>query len=230
MAHEFKAGDRVIERGSMEKGTVQSVLRGTSLNIEVKWDSASRAYTPADTLIPETPGGVYLELFHGRTDPSQDMDDLGTRGPVFGPLQFVHTTYNCEIKLGIPDDNADILSFHDDMVYYDGAYYGDWSVFSESIFNASHDLKSRLTPFDEAKCKEPRPAPLFTVVARRDPTVASWHESIAHITLIKNGKDIGSCGWAIEEHQVPHLLYSGPDENMAKFLYKIIARHFHSLA
>lgn len=36
---------------------------------------------------------LYIRLFHGRTDPNQDMDDWGTDGPVFGPYEFVHTTY-----------------------------------------------------------------------------------------------------------------------------------------
>ena len=36
---------------------------------------------------------LYIRLFHGRTDPNQDMDDWGFDGPVLGPYQFFNTTY-----------------------------------------------------------------------------------------------------------------------------------------
>ena len=36
---------------------------------------------------------MYLRLFHGRTDPQQDMDDWGSDGPVLGPYKFAHRTY-----------------------------------------------------------------------------------------------------------------------------------------
>ena len=44
--------------------------------------------------------GVYIELFHGRNDPDQEMEDWGVPGPVFGPFRFAHTTYSDHIKLG----------------------------------------------------------------------------------------------------------------------------------
>ena len=42
---------------------------------------------------------LYIRLFHGRTDPDQDMDDWGFDGPVLGPYQFAHTTYTCHYEL-----------------------------------------------------------------------------------------------------------------------------------
>mgnify|MGYP001382833126 CR=1 FL=1 len=41
---------------------------------------------------PLVPGKMYLRLYHGRTDPAQEMEDWGIVGPTFGPLScYVHT-------------------------------------------------------------------------------------------------------------------------------------------
>jgi hypothetical protein len=34
---------------------------------------------------PLVPGKLYLRLYHGRTDPEQQMEDWGFTGPTFGP-------------------------------------------------------------------------------------------------------------------------------------------------
>ena len=97
---------------------------------------------------------LYLRLFHGRNDPAQDMDDWGTDGPVFGPYQFAHTTYSSFLRLGRADDGCDELYISEpDMVFYDGVYYGDWSVFSEV------ELKEdgfELSVYDPEKAKPPK--------------------------------------------------------------------------
>jgi len=79
--------------------------------------------------------GLYLTMTHGRTDPEQQMDDWGTEGPSIGPLKWCHITYNASINLAFasgeitePMLQRDPLHFHDDMLYYDGVYYGDWSL------------------------------------------------------------------------------------------------------
>lgn len=71
---------------------------------------------------------VYLHLFHGRIHPNEPLDDWGLDGPVLGPLDFVHVTYCSDLKF----DQGELpeLKFVDDLVYYDGMYYADWSVFS----------------------------------------------------------------------------------------------------
>lgn len=84
-----------------------------------------------------TQPGMYLSLFHGRTDPDQDMDDWGTDGPYFGPLKHVGFTYgrlSCLVdtqdnESGVLLNAEDLMYQHDDMVFYDGVYYGDWKVF-----------------------------------------------------------------------------------------------------
>jgi hypothetical protein len=45
---------------------------------------------------------VYVELFHGRHDPKEDLDDGGFNGPVIGPVPFFHATYGSHIKMGDP--------------------------------------------------------------------------------------------------------------------------------
>lgn len=96
---------------------------------------------------------LYIRLFHGRTNPEQEMDDWGCDGPVFGPYQFVHTTYAFHIKLGKQDGCCDELFGFEDMLYYDSCYYGDWSVFDENTFGKSgFDLAT----FEQAKANLPK--------------------------------------------------------------------------
>lgn len=87
--------------------------------------------------------GLYLALFHGRKDKRAVMDDFGFAGPLLGPLQYCHTTYLADIKI-LFDEAEDaqlccgsveqhvILSVVDDMIHFEDAYYGDWSVFTVS--------------------------------------------------------------------------------------------------
>jgi len=97
---------------------------------------------------------LYIRLFHGRTDPKQEMDDWGSDGPILGPYQYAHTTYNCCLKLGKPDDSCDELYIVvPDMVFYDGVYYGDWSVFGSDELKAD-DFKP--SAYDPVKAKPPK--------------------------------------------------------------------------
>jgi len=91
---------------------------------------------------------LYIRLFHGRTNPDQNMDDWGFDGPVLGPYKFVHTTYTSRIKLGRLDGNCDELFIHEDMLYYDGCYYGDWSVFCKKLLK---DSKYQASEFEQSK-------------------------------------------------------------------------------
>ena len=73
---------------------------------------------------------MYLKLFHGRNDPARDMDDWGFDGPIFGPYQFIHTTYANFVKMSDTDGKMNELHIvGPDMIYYNGSYYGDWSVY-----------------------------------------------------------------------------------------------------
>ena len=95
---------------------------------------------------------LYIRLFHGRTDPDQDMDDWGSDGPVFGPYEFSHTTYAWDIKLGKSDGHCDELFVNEDMVYYDGVYYGDWSIFDAQVLKKS---QFQISVFQQDKAELP---------------------------------------------------------------------------
>ena len=79
---------------------------------------------------PLTVGKLYLHLYHGRKDPAEQMDDWGFEGPTFGPLTCVVQTYLTTIRLHDEHDHDLWLDTHNDMVSWDGAYYGDFSIFT----------------------------------------------------------------------------------------------------
>jgi len=79
-------------------------------------------------LFPGESKTIYIRLFHGRTNANQDMNEWGLDGPIFGPYEFVHTTYALNLKLSKNGLCSEFFCY-EDMVYYDGVYYGDWSVF-----------------------------------------------------------------------------------------------------
>ena len=93
---------------------------------------------------------LYIRLFHGRNDPAEDMDDWGFDGPVFGPYVAIHTTYQCHVKMIQENGDMDDLMVVGDLLFYDGKYYGDWSV-----YQASED-EPLLQPFDAEKAKPPK--------------------------------------------------------------------------
>jgi hypothetical protein len=87
-----------------------------------------------------TQSGMYLGLFHGRNSRKENMDDWGFAGPVLGPLSYCHTTYMAHMRLRfICGQDARIccnsahlevdLAVVEDMIHFEGAYYGDWTVF-----------------------------------------------------------------------------------------------------
>jgi hypothetical protein len=83
---------------------------------------------PAGALL--VPGKMYLRLYHGRTDPAQEMDDCGFAGPTFGPLTcYVHTYCGTFRIYGESDHDELWLEKHDDMIRWGNAYFGDMEVF-----------------------------------------------------------------------------------------------------
>jgi hypothetical protein len=92
------------------------------------------ADAPCPLLVPPgaplVEGALYLRLHHGRTDPAEEMEDWGFDGPTFGPLDSVVQTYFATIRLcrnGVDDDLW--LDVRDDMIVWDGSYYGHFAVF-----------------------------------------------------------------------------------------------------
>jgi hypothetical protein len=98
---------------------------------------------------------VAIELFHGRTSPDEHLDTWGRQGPVF-IVSYVHVTYLCDIKLGIPEPAGDgDLHFVSDLVYYDGIYYGDWSVFPVDLLKRDRELAGRVQAYVASKAARP---------------------------------------------------------------------------
>lgn len=95
--------------------------------------------------------GVFIELFHGRRRPGEDMEDWGEPGPVIGPFRYAHVTYASVIHVRIDDEDFD-LDFDDDCLRYDGMLYGDFSVIGATL--ANHDeLRGRREDIDVTREK-----------------------------------------------------------------------------
>jgi hypothetical protein len=78
------------------------------------------------------PPNLYLHLFHGRTDPEEDMDSTGENGPFIGPFQYFHWTYGTRMVLGTDDTHDAELPIEGDLIGpIDGVFYGDYEVVSE---------------------------------------------------------------------------------------------------
>jgi len=79
---------------------------------------------------PLVPGKIYLRLYHGRNDPDQEMDDWGFAGPTFGPLSSYVHTYCRTFRIHGDGDSSEVwLETHDDMIRWNGCFYGDMEVF-----------------------------------------------------------------------------------------------------
>lgn len=93
---------------------------------------------------------VYIKLFHGRTDPNETMDDWGEEGPCLGPVPYAHGTYATDIKFGYDrNQNFLALQYIEDCLYYDGVYYGDFSITSAPTKGEA------AVPLDPIKAKPP---------------------------------------------------------------------------
>lgn len=142
-----------------------------------------RAHSWAD--VPED--GVYLYLHHGRFHPDETLNDWGFDGPFVGPLDFAHVTYMTSLGLRFTHADDDLAyetgpmfgedegaAFSHDMLYFLGAYYGDWTV---AHYKA--DLPARLFDFDgletyrveppSESVVEPAPVLRYWVVTGRIP-------------------------------------------------------------
>lgn len=90
----------------------------------------------------------YLRLFHGRTNPGQDMEDWGPDGPYIGPFSAVTWTYG-ELKLHTPDNFEHLDKKMDgDMILYDGMWYGDFELRWIDGLEEANEMKDAV-PFEE---------------------------------------------------------------------------------
>jgi hypothetical protein len=75
-----------------------------------------------------------IHLFHGRTNPDQDLNDWGLNGPTLGPFHSFYVTYLSTFRIITGEEEAGEFSVIDGMIYYDGVYYGDWTISTVDIF------------------------------------------------------------------------------------------------
>ena len=75
---------------------------------------------------------IYLHLYHGRQFPGERLEDWGSEGPTFGPYESIQITYGAHIKMHAPD-GFDDLTWYEDLVFYDGVYYGDLSISTKPL-------------------------------------------------------------------------------------------------
>lgn len=109
--------------------------------------------------------GIYIHLFHGRPDVDTNLDDWGSDGPVLGPFKCVHNTYKSTIRLipiGKHEDECH-LDYVQDLIYYGGTYYGDYTVLDEYELDAH--LRDRLTVYRADLAKRPQRQPLDLATA-----------------------------------------------------------------
>lgn len=129
---------------------------------------------------------LYIDLFHGRDRPDAELDDWDFDGPVLGPFAWIHTTYQTHIKLGWSQDGQEPewhedVHYVDGLFYYDGNYYGDWSVRSMNDLDATRlefPMKSKFIPPEEdaaasAPSEASRQQSSSMALAHFDNTVAS---------------------------------------------------------
>lgn len=84
--------------------------------------------------------GLYLKLLHGRSPIDLELDDWGDDGPWVGPLNWFHCTYMATLGIGFVggeefESSSGPISelpspmfISEEMIYYEGIYYGDWEL------------------------------------------------------------------------------------------------------
>lgn len=90
----------------------------------------------------------YIRLFHGRGTPEETLDNWGFEGPLIGPVG-ISWTYG-SIKVHDPGwDDFCFLPVHEDLVRYQGKFYGDFDIFSaddsgisDKDLEAAHDFET----------------------------------------------------------------------------------------
>jgi hypothetical protein len=87
---------------------------------------------------------VWIEMFHGRLEPDEEMSDWGFQGPVVGPFDWIHTTYDVDMRGGRnSDDKVVDFPIRNGLLLWEDKWYGDWSIFDDTILNGSPELLGR---------------------------------------------------------------------------------------
>ena len=68
-----------------------------------------------------------IKLYHGRLSPAEELNDWGTDGPLLRIGGF-QSTYLSTYRVMLADQDWHFLKFVDDLLYYDGVLYGDFTI------------------------------------------------------------------------------------------------------
>lgn len=84
-----------------------------------------------------------VQLFHGRNEPDEQLDDWGFDGPCLGPFDGLQITYGTLALFGEFDERI-TLPMVDDLVLYDGKYYGDVAIRTAASQRPTAQVDKRL--------------------------------------------------------------------------------------
>jgi len=98
---------------------------------------------------------ILIDLYHGRTDPNADLDDWGFNGPILGPFDHYHVTYNSTCHPG--DGDLIVAGVKEELPYWDkndlipflGSYYGDLIIISAGTIIKNNILRERFLLTEE---------------------------------------------------------------------------------
>ena len=89
----------------------------------------------------------YINLFHGRDSPDENMNDWGFDGPVIGPVDYISWTYG-HVKLHDTDKGIlHHINATDGLVTYQGKYFGDFGILTNE--EATELTGRTFIPLDE---------------------------------------------------------------------------------
>lgn len=76
---------------------------------------------------------IFLHLFNGRSDPNSPKEDWDDEDGVFiGPLRSVNMTFLKDLRIQDTDESEyEVVPVNGDLIFYDGTYYGDFSIVSD---------------------------------------------------------------------------------------------------
>jgi len=73
---------------------------------------------------------MILHLYHGRKTPDENLEDWGEDGPSIKIVLFVWTYSSLRIWRTV-DGDFEWLDVKDDLIFYNGVYYGDFEIVQE---------------------------------------------------------------------------------------------------
>lgn len=94
-----------------------------------------------------------MKLFHGRNTATEVLDDWGFDGPVLGPLESVQLTFG---SIALYAEDRVELARVDDLIFYDGKFYGDAQVCLASEHPPTEQVDAQKTECD-AQLRSPEP-------------------------------------------------------------------------